>query len=297
MFSFSNPHFVPVKKYDSFSPLMMGKKKVSSFSEYRFDGDAGAGAGDAGAAGSSYSPKTQNQRTYTQSIRNPTIPLVVAIGPAGSGKTMLACTEAISMLKAGYIKRIVLTRPLITVEEEEIGFLPGNMNLKMDPWTRPMFDIFREVYGTNELNGMLNTGIIEIAPLAFMRGRTFHDTFVLADEMQNSSPGQMLMLTTRLGRNTKMVITGDLRQSDRTVYASTSASSCTPTIKKNGLDDLVQKIQGIGTNTYTDTYTDTYPESSPTTHPLISLVQMDHYDILRSPFVSYILQLYSNQPN
>ena len=221
-----------------------------------------------GATG--YTAKTVNQRKYVQSIRNMKIPLVVAVGPAGSGKTMLACMEAISMLKSGKIKKIILTRPLIPVEDEEIGFLPGTMNSKMDPWTRPMFDIFREVYSTNELNLMVKNGVLEIAPLAFMRGRTFHHAFVLADEMQNSSPGQMLMLTTRLGQKSKMIITGDLKQSDRSLNMPHEL---------NGLSDFLQNF---------------YLMPPRSTHEsLISVIQMNHTDILRSPFVSYVLQLYS----
>ena len=216
-------------------------------------------------------PLSDNQRKYTHYLKNISFPLVVAMGSAGTGKTMLACMEAIRQLHQGTVQKIVLTRPLISVEEEEIGFLPGSMVAKMDPWTRPMFDIFREVYSINDLNIMVRNGVIEIAPLAFMRGRTFHDSFIIADEMQNSSPGQMLMLTTRLGRDSKMVITGDLQQSDRQDV-------------ENGLKDFVHKYESWNSNCV---------ENRNVTGLDIGIVKMNDNDIFRSPFVSRILDIYS----
>jgi phosphate starvation-inducible PhoH-like protein len=140
--------------------------------------------------------------------------LIVAVGPAGSGKTMFACLKAMESLRKNDVNKIILTRPVVPVEED-IGFLPGNIVKKMDPWTRPIFDLFLEYYSQNEITQMINNGIIEISPLAYMRGRTFKNAFIIADEMQNSSPNQMMMLTTRIGTNSRMVITGDLDQSDK----------------------------------------------------------------------------------
>ena len=159
-----------------------------------------------------YKPKTENQKKYIDLIKEKS--LVVALGPAGSGKTLLACVSAIEMLQKGEIKKIILTRPMITVEDEEVGFLPGDLITKMNPWTKPMLDIFSEYYTMQDIMAMIQSEKIEVCPLAFMRGRTFHDSFIIADEMQNSSPTQILMLSTRIGEKSKMVIMGDLNQSD-----------------------------------------------------------------------------------
>jgi len=175
-----------------------------------------------------YIPKNENQQKYVNYLNNNTVNIVVAVGPAGTGKTMFACLRAIEILKNKKLNKIVLTRPIIAVEEEELGFLPGNMVKKMDPWTRPILDIFMEFYSKTEIENMINNNIIEIAPLAYMRGRTFKNALVIADEMQNSTPNQMFMLTTRLGINSKLVITGDLKQTDRAK-------------ENNGLLDLIDK--------------------------------------------------------
>jgi phosphate starvation-inducible PhoH-like protein len=127
---------------------------------------------------------------------------------------MLACSAAVKHFREGAVKKIVLTRPVISVSEENIGFLPGNINTKMDPWMRPLLDALGEHYTTKEINTLIRDGHIEIAPLGFMRGRTFKNAWVVADEMQNSTPIQMRMITTRIGEDSKLVITGDLEQSD-----------------------------------------------------------------------------------
>jgi phosphate starvation-inducible PhoH-like protein len=217
-----------------------------------------------------YKPKTINQELYFKCLMNPNYPIVLGIGPAGCGKTLFACVTAIQELRRGTIQKIVLTRPTVAVEEEELGFLPGNLRHKMDPWTRPIFDIFLEYFQQKDLDTMLYSGVIEICPLAYMRGRTFKRTFIIADEMQNSTPNQMLMLTTRIGDHSKMVITGDLNQSDRSM--------------NNGLLDLMQKIVG-------------YPMDANRSPLGIQLVEMDTADILRSPIVSQILRLYGKMDN
>jgi phosphate starvation-inducible PhoH-like protein len=146
-----------------------------------------------------YKPRSDNQKQYVSYLNNASVPIVFGIGPAGCGKTLFACVSAIDGLKRGLFQKIVLTRPIVPVEEEELGFLPGTLVKKMDPWTRPLMDIFLEYYPQHEIDFMLGSGVIEISPLAYMRGRTFKRCFIIADEMQNSSPGQMLMLTTRIG--------------------------------------------------------------------------------------------------
>jgi len=209
----------------------------------------------------SYSPRGINQELYVQHLQNPNVSVVFGLGPAGTGKTLFACNQAVQELKRGTVQKIVLTRPMVSVEEE-LGFLPGNLIAKMAPWTRPIFDILLEFYSQKDIDLMVQNGVIEISPLAFMRGRTFHRSFIIADEMQNSSPNQMLMMLTRLGRKSKMVITGDLKQSDRML--------------DNGLLDFLNRYH-------------------PGVDPSIQLIQMNGTDVQRSAVVSHILALYNSK--
>ena len=211
-----------------------------------------------------YMPRGVNQQQYVNYLKDTNISILLGVGPAGTGKTLFACNEAVQELKSGSIQKIVLTRPIVSVDEE-LGFLPGSLIKKMDPWTRPIFDILLEYYSQRDVDLMMSNGVIEISPLAYMRGRTFKNSFIIADEMQNSSPSQMLMLTTRLGDLSKMVITGDLKQSDRMV--------------SNGLADLIQKMKS-------------YPETSDS----IKMVQMDVQDVQRSAAVTQILDIYNYSP-
>ena len=217
----------------------------------------------------SYLPRSENQKQYVSHLQNDGIPIVFGIGPAGCGKTLFACVSAIEGLKRGDYQKILLTRPVVPVEEEELGFLPGTLVKKMDPWTRPLMDIFLEFFTQQELDFMINSGVIEISPLAYMRGRTFKRCFIIADEMQNSTPNQMLMLTTRIGNDSKMVITGDLKQSDRS-------------IDKNGLLDVMNKIRDYKARNMGDGVG-------------IEIIEMNHSDIERSPIVSKILDIYNGQ--
>jgi phosphate starvation-inducible PhoH-like protein len=159
-------------------------------------------------------PRNLAQETYLELLKNPKKYIVFAIGPAGTGKTMLGVQMAIKLYKEGVINKIIITRPAVSVDEEH-GFLPGTLNQKMEPWTRPIMDVFAEYYHPKEIAEMLDDGVIEISPLAYMRGRTFKNAFVVADEMQNATPSQMKMLLTRIGENSRMVVTGDLNQADR----------------------------------------------------------------------------------
>ena len=210
-----------------------------------------------------YKPRGTNQKKYVKYLNNRDVSILVGVGPAGTGKTLFACYTAIEELKNGNVNKIVLTRPVVPVEED-IGFLPGTLVNKMNPWTRPIFDIFEEFYSSRDIDSMVHSGIIEISPLAFMRGRTFKNAFVIADEMQNSSPNQMFMLATRLGEGSRMVITGDLKQSDR--------------CEDNGLLHLLKLINGYKGTPMTD----------------IRAVQLDIGDVERSKVVSNILSLYSD---
>lgn len=159
-------------------------------------------------------PKNLHQESYLLKLNDPKKMIVFAIGPAGTGKTMLAVQWAIDQLKYGDATKIIVTRPAVSVDEEH-GFLPGDLNEKMAPWTRPIFDVFAENYSAKEIETMVTEGVIETSPLAYMRGRTFKNAVVIADEMQNTTPSQMKMLLTRLGTGSKMIVTGDLQQADR----------------------------------------------------------------------------------
>ena len=215
-----------------------------------------------------YKPKSYNQKIYVEALNTKEDYILAVTGPAGSGKTLLACITAIESLKQQKIDKIILTRPVVPVEED-IGFLPGTMVKKMDPWTRPIFDIFEEYYSKAEIMNMVTNGQIEISPLGFMRGRTFKNAFIIADEMQNSSPNQMLMLLTRIGKNSRMVITGDLAQSDKLHY--------------NGLKDLIEKYK-------------IYYLKSNNRLKNINLIELDNADIQRSDAVEEVLMLYNYDP-
>ena len=158
--------------------------------------------------------RNANQKLYLSKLYAEHTSIVLAIGPAGTGKTMLAVQYGVKLFQEGKVDKIVVTRPAVSVDED-LGFLPGDLNEKMAPWTRPIFDVLGEYYQTKEIAKMLEEGVIEISPLAYMRGRTFKNAYIVADEMQNATVNQMKMLLTRLGEGSKMVVTGDLAQADR----------------------------------------------------------------------------------
>jgi len=158
--------------------------------------------------------RNANQKLYLTKLYEEATSIVLAIGPAGTGKTMLAVQFGVKLFQEGKVDKIIVTRPAVSVDED-LGFLPGTLNEKMAPWTRPIFDVLGEYYQTKEIAKMLEEGVIEISPLAYMRGRTFKNAYIVADEMQNATVNQMKMLLTRLGEGSKMVVTGDLAQADR----------------------------------------------------------------------------------
>jgi phosphate starvation-inducible PhoH-like protein len=182
-------------------------------------------------------PKNLSQESYLLKLNDSNKMIVFAIGPAGTGKTMLAVQWAIDQLKYGDADKIVITRPAVSVDEQH-GFLPGDLNQKMEPWTKPIMDVFAENYNAREITNMITEGVIETSPLAYMRGRTFKNAVVIADEMQNATPSQMKMLLTRLGQHSKMVVTGDLQQADRP--------------SNNGLLEFLQKFNDFKNNRYVD---------------------------------------------
>ena len=205
-------------------------------------------------------PRNKHQETYTLKLLDPAKDIVFGIGPAGTGKTMLAVQVAVKLFKENKIDKIIVTRPAVSADED-LGFLPGTLEQKMAPWTRPIFDVLREYFTAADLEGMIEEGIIEIAPLAYMRGRTFKKAYILADEMQNATPNQMKMLLTRLGEGSKMAVTGDLAQADR--------------LKDNGLIDFVNQL-----NLHNVTH--------------IDLVRFEKGDIERHEAVKEVLQIYGD---
>jgi len=205
-------------------------------------------------------PKSHNQIKLIQSLLDPHTSITVATGPAGTGKTYLAMLAAIKAFRNGECERLVLTRPAVGVDDEKHGFLPGDLNSKMEPWTRPLFDVLREFYNSKEVARMIQEQIIEISPLAFMRGRTFKDAWIIADEMQNATPSQMKMLMTRIGENSKIVITGDVEQTDRTV-------------NNNGLIDLCKRLE--------------------TQRDGLSVCYLNNRDIQRHPIIDTVLEIYA----
>lgn len=184
--------------------------------------------------------KTIGQRQYVKTIRKKDI--VFGIGPAGTGKTYLAVVLAIAALKEGSVKRIILTRPAVEAGES-LGFLPGDLQEKVDPYLRPLYDALHDVMGPDQSAKAFERGLIEVAPLAYMRGRTLDDSFIILDEAQNTTPEQMKMFLTRLGFGSKMVITGDVTQIDL------------PRGKKSGLIEasrILKNIEAIGFITFSD---------------------------------------------
>lgn len=169
------------------------------------------------AAGYPVRPKTLGQAGYVQAIDEHTI--TFGIGPAGTGKTYLAVAKAVRAFQEGQVRRIILTRPAVEAGEN-LGFLPGSLNEKVDPYLRPLYDALSDMFGPERMRALLDDGTIEVAPLAYMRGRTLNDAFVILDEAQNTTEQQMKMFLTRLGFNTTMVITGDISQVDLTVPRS-----------------------------------------------------------------------------
>lgn len=206
-------------------------------------------------------PKNNNQQEYNKALYSMQNQMIFALGPAGTGKTMLACYAAITGFNDGTYKKIIMTRPVVSVEED-IGYLPGTLEEKMDPWTRPIMDIFAEFYTQSDINHMIREKIIEISPLAYMRGRTFKDAFIIADEMQNSTPNQMKMLLTRVGEGSKMIVTGDLMQHDRKY-------------EENGLKDISKRLENKN-------------------YKRIKTITFTHEDVERSQIVKDVLKLYGD---
>jgi phosphate starvation-inducible PhoH-like protein len=175
-------------------------------------------------------PKNESQQLYVSLLSHKSKKIVVATGPAGTGKTLFATEYGIRNFLAGQYERLIFTRPSVSVDED-LGYLPGTLEEKMAPWIRPIYDILYQHISPKDVTALVEDKVIEIAPLGYMRGRTFKNCWIVADEMQNSTLAQMKMLMTRLGENSRLIITGDLEQYDRDH-------------ELNGLEDFLQKFRG-----------------------------------------------------
>lgn len=204
-------------------------------------------------------PKTPQQSKYVKMLDSNKKPIKIVVGPAGSGKTMFAVQTAAQKLYEKECKKLIITRPSIAVDEE-LGFLPGDIDSKMEPWSRPIFDLLQVYYPHSKIKQMQSEKIIEVVPLGFMRGRTFDDTFLIADEMQNSTNKQMKMLLTRMGENSNVIVTGDIDQSD---------------FYENGLRQLLENLEG-------------YQEQL----EFIEYILLGHEDIQRHPAIKEVLNVY-----
>lgn len=209
--------------------------------------------------GKSIRVKTLGQKTYVDSAKHHDV--VFGIGPAGTGKTFLAVTLAVTALKRGQIKRIILTRPAVEAGES-LGFLPGDLKEKVDPYLRPVYDALYQILGKEQTTRLMDREIIEIAPLAYMRGRTLDDAFVILDEAQNTTIMQMKMFLTRLGFNSKMIVNGDTSQIDL------------PKNVKSGLIDASEKLKNI---------------------KQIDFIHLSAKDVVRHPVVAEIINAYENE--
>ena len=207
-------------------------------------------------------PRNEKQKEFLDILENPDLPVVVVTGPAGCGKTHLASLMGLKKLHEQCVQRLIITRPAISVDEDH-GFLPGTLEEKMDPWMRPIYDSFYNFYSPKKVQSMIEDKIIEICPLAYTRGRTFENSWIICDECQNTTITQMKMLLTRIGNNSKMIITGDLAQSDLHGI--------------NGLQDLSKRLDyyGNGMNS-------------------ISRIHFSVDDVVRHKVIKDILHLYKN---
>ena len=242
---------IEISERDVLYAVKMAKKQKLEFFESMYEEEI-----TKNAKGKPIRVKTIGQREYIAAMKRHD--LIFGIGPAGTGKTYLAVVKAVHELKNGRIKKIILTRPAVEAGES-LGFLPGDLKEKVDPYLRPLYDALHDVLGTDHTARLLERGTIEIAPLAYMRGRTLDDAFVILDEAQNTTPAQMKMFLTRLGFGSKMVITGDITQIDLPKGVTSGLA-----VAKKMLFD----IEGI------------------------SIVELDQTDVVRHPLVARIIEAY-----
>ena len=202
-------------------------------------------------------PRTLKQQAYVEAIESHD--LTLALGPAGSGKTFLAAVQAVKMLQERKVERLILTRPAVEAGER-LGFLPGDLQQKVDPYLRPLYDALHALLGQERTSHLLDRNVIEVAPLAYMRGRTLKDAFVILDEAQNTTPTQMRMVLTRLGENSRMVVTGDPSQIDL------------PAHQRSGLIEAAQVLEGVEG---------------------VAICRLTAADVVRHPLVQRLVQAYA----
>lgn len=207
-------------------------------------------------------PRNTNQKLYLEKLQNTAKNIIIAVGDAGTGKTLLATQYGIKLLQDKMYNRIIITRPAVSVEEE-LGYLPGDIRQKLEPWIQPVLDIFEEYYHPKTIIDMIENKIIDIVPFAVMRGRSFNNAYIIADEVQNCTKNQMMTLLTRIGYNSKMILTGDLSQADRGT--------------DNGLYDFLQRFKPRCTDT-----------------SLIDYIEFTSRDIERHPVVEEIISIYNS---
>lgn len=247
---------------DDVLQAIMNSPDVPRYDETLHESHAPAWEGplNVNASGQPVRAKTPNQEQYLEAIR--THDLVVAIGPAGTGKTYLSVAAALHMLRIGRVKRIVLARPAVEAGER-LGFLPGDLQEKVNPYLRPLFDALEDMLDFGTLQRFITTNVIEVIPLAFMRGRTLNDAIMILDEAQNTTRSQMLMFLTRMGRRSKSIVTGDVTQIDL------------PNPAESGLTDAVRRLRRVRGATF---------------------VALDRGDIVRHDIVNRIVHAYGAEP-
>ena len=207
-------------------------------------------------------PRNESQRKFVESLKKKDYKIIIASGPAGTGKTLFGIEEGVRNYINGNFEKLIFTRPVVTVDED-IGYLPGTLEEKLGPYIRPIFDILYNFISPKEVENLISEKVIEIAPLGFLRGRSFKNCWIVADEMQNSTISQMKMLLTRIGENSKIVITGDLEQNDRNNQV-------------NGLEDFLNKLKGRRSDSITS----------------ISSIEFNKNDIEREEVVKEVLEIY-----
>lgn len=207
-------------------------------------------------------PRNESQRKFVESLKKKDYKIIIASGPAGTGKTLFGIEEGVRNYINGNFEKLIFTRPVVTVDED-IGYLPGTLEEKLGPYIRPIFDILYNFISPKEVENLISEKVIEIAPLGFLRGRSFKNSWIVADEMQNSTISQMKMLLTRIGENSKIVITGDLEQNDRNNQI-------------NGLEDFLNKLKGRRSDSITS----------------ISSIEFNKNDIEREEVVKEVLEIY-----
>lgn len=249
---------------ESEDDFVVGGRSPPGYDDYMYGSSVGStsGGGIGAVSGKdTLKPRNASQQAYVNMLESQSYPIIISTGPAGCGKSLWACVIGVRMLQKGAISKLVLTRPAVSVDEEH-GFLPGTLEEKMDPWIRPLYDVLYKYYSPKQITQLIEKQVIEICPLAYMRGRTFENAWIILDEAQNTLKNQMLMTLTRIGKGSKLIVTGDPAQHDRG-------------FETNGLIDLIGRLER-------------HPQSD------IALVKFSDDDIERHPIIQKVLRIYAD---